>query len=497
MTEDLFTAAASAANTQKRSNVPEMSVSELAFSLKRTLEETYGRVRVRGELSGLKLASSGHLYGDLKDEDSCINIVCWKTTVGRLSVRPEDGLDVVITGKMTSYPKNSRYQLVIESMELAGEGALLKMLEDRRKKLAAEGLFDADRKKALPYLPGVIGVITSPTGAVIRDIIHRISERFPRHVLVWPVAVQGTGAAEQIAAAIRGFNAIDGKALPRPDLLIVARGGGSLEDLMAFNEEIVVRAAAESKIPLISAVGHETDTTLVDYAADLRAPTPTGAAERAVPVRLDLLSTVRVQEQRVENAMSRRLSELSGRLDTLRAKLGDPTRVLDIKAQHLDNLSDKLLHSFERGLARKSQALAPLILRHPRSLIDEKVQMLGNVFSKLQHSYESGIAKKAHRLAPLAPRHPGSLIEEKARHLDIVDKGLIRAGSTLLKDPQKHLDHAARMLESLSFKKVLERGYAVVRGVNGQLISTASDAAKEAELTIEFKENGQLKVHKS
>ena len=242
MTEDLFTAA----NTPKRSNVPEMSVSELAFSLKRTLEETYGRVRVRGELSGLKLASSGHLYGDLKDEDSCINIVCWKTTVGRLSVRPQDGLDVVITGKMTSYPKNSRYQLVIESMELAGEGALLKMLEDRRKKLAAEGLFDENRKKPLPYLPQVIGVVTSPTGAVIRDIIHRISERFPRHVLVWPVAVQGAGAAEQIAAAIRGFNALDGKTLPRPDLLIVARGGGSLEDLMAFNEESVVRAATSA-----------------------------------------------------------------------------------------------------------------------------------------------------------------------------------------------------------------------------------------------------------
>lgn len=493
MTEDLF----SAANATKRSNVPEMSVSELAFSLKRTLEETYGRVRVRGELSGLKLASSGHLYGDLKDADSCINIVCWKTTMGRLSLRPEDGFDVVITGKMTSYPKNSRYQLQIESMELAGEGALLKMLEDRRKKLAAEGLFDENRKKALPYLPQVIGVVTSPTGAVIRDIIHRISERFPRHVLVWPVAVQGTGAADQIAGAIRGFNALDGKTMPRPDLLIVARGGGSLEDLMAFNEEIVVRAAAESRIPLISAVGHETDTTLIDYAADLRAPTPTGAAERAVPVRLDLVSTVRAHEQRIGHAVGRRISELGGRLDTLRAKLGDPMRVLDIKTQHLDSLSDKLLHSFERGLARKAQALAPLLPRHPRALLSEKNQQLGNITDKLVHAYERNLSRRAHSLAGLTLRTPTALVEEKARHLGLMDQNLRRAGGNLLKDPEKHLQHAARMLDSLSFKKVLERGYAVVRGADGSLISTAQDAEKEPVLTLEFKENGRLQVRKS
>ncbi len=451
MTEDLFTAAA----TAKRSNVPEMSVSELAFSLKRTLEETYGRVRVRGELSGLKLASSGHLYGDIKDEESVINIVCWKTIVGRLSVKPADGLDVIITGKMTSYPKNSRYQLVIESMELAGEGALLKMLEDRRKKLAAEGLFDENRKKRLPFLPDVIGVVTSPTGAVIRDIMHRISERFPRHVLLWPVAVQGTGAAEQIAAAIHGFNALDGKTVPKPDLLIVARGGGSLEDLMAFNEESVVRAAAESKIPLISAVGHETDTTLIDYAADLRAPTPTGAAERAVPFRLDLLAGVRDDAQRLVRGMERKLSELSGQLDTLRAKLGDPTRVLDIKAQNLDNLSDKLLHGFEKTIARKTQSLAPLI-----------------------------------------PRHPKSLIEEKGRHLTLVSQSLQRTRATLLKDPQKHLDHTVRMLESLSFKKVLERGYAVVWDEKGHVVSTRDEAEKKAILTIEFKDEGRLQVRK-
>ncbi|PZQ48236.1 MAG: exodeoxyribonuclease VII large subunit [Micavibrio aeruginosavorus] len=448
MTEDLFTVAA----TTKRSNVPEMSVSELAFSLKRTLEETYGRVRVRGELSGLKLASSGHLYGDLKDEDSVINIVCWKGTMAKLGLRPEDGLDVVITGKMTSYPKNSRYQLVIDSMELAGEGALLKMLEDRRKKLAAEGLFDENRKKPIPFLPNVIGVVTSPTGAVIRDIIHRISERFPRHILVWPVAVQGTGAADQIATAIQGFNAMAQK----PDLIIVARGGGSLEDLMAFNEENVVRAAAASVIPLISAVGHETDTTLIDYAADLRAPTPTGAAERSVPVRIDLLNAVRRDEQRMTHAVSRRLSELSSRLEAARAKLGDPAQLLNLKAQTLDNTADKLLHGFERMVSRKSQILAPLV-----------------------------------------PRHPRTLIGEKTRHLSLVAPSLERAGINLLKDPQKHLDHTVRMLESLSFKKVLERGYAVVRGQDGKVVSTAQDAQKEDVLALQFKDEGHLNVRKA
>lgn len=444
-TEDLFTAA-------QRSNVPEMSVSELAFSLKRTLEETYGRVRVRGELSGLKLASSGHLYGDIKDADSNINIVCWKGTMGKLSIRPEDGLDVIVTGKMTSFPKNSRYQLVIDSMELAGEGALLKMLEDRRKKLAAEGLFDAARKKQIPFLPDVIGVVTSPTGAVIRDIIHRISERFPRHILVWPVAVQGEAAPAQIASAIRGFNALKQK----PDLIIVARGGGSLEDLMAFNDEGVVRAAAESAIPLISAVGHETDTTLIDYAADLRAPTPTGAAERAVPVRLNLLAQVLDDEERLTRGVERLLRELGSRLETLRAKLGDPARVVDVKTQHLDSLTGKLLHGFERTLALKTQ-----------------------------------------RLAPLAPRHPQSLIAEKERHVALIGQSLDRAGKNLLKDPQKHLDHTMRMLESLSFKKVLERGYTVVRASDGRVISDAETARKEEILNIQFRGDQSVTVRKS
>src|ERR1700761_3166705 len=275
-------------------NVVEWSVSELSAALKRTVEDAYGYVRVRGEVSGFRGASpSGHCYFRLKDDKAVLEAVVWKGTFGRMRVKPEEGLDVIVTGRLTTFPGSSKYQIVIDSLEPAGIGALMKLLEERKKKLAAEGLFDEARKQLLPFLPEVIGVVTSPTGAVIRDILHRLEDRFPRRVLVWPVKVQGEGSAEQVAAAIRGFNALpeDGK-IPRPDVLIVARGGGSLEDLWSFNEEIVVRAAAESMIPLISAVGHETDITLIDFAADKRAPTPTAAAEMAVPVRAELIARI-------------------------------------------------------------------------------------------------------------------------------------------------------------------------------------------------------------
>ena len=251
-----------------RSNVPEFSVSEIAFSLKRTLEDTYARVRVRGELSRVSIPRSGHMYTTLKDDQSNLDAVCWKGVLSRLPIKPEEGMEVICTGKITTYHASSKYQLVIENMELAGEGALLKLLEERKKKLGAEGLFSADRKQPIPFLPRKIGVVTSPTGAVIRDILHRLNDRFPRHVLVWPVLVQGTGAAQQVAAAIRGFDALPKD--QKPDTLIIARGGGSLEDLMPFNEEIVVRAIADCTIPTISAIGHETDTTLADYAATNR-----------------------------------------------------------------------------------------------------------------------------------------------------------------------------------------------------------------------------------
>src|SRR6184192_1760500 len=288
-------------------NAPEFTVSELSSALKRTVEDAYGHVRVRGEISGFRGPhSSGHCYFALKDESAKIEAVIWKFAHARMRFKPQEGLEVIATGKLTTYPGSSKYQIVIEALEPAGIGALMALMEERKKKLAAEGLFDAARKQELPWLPEVIGVVTSPTGAVIRDILHRLADRFPRRVLVWPVRVQGDGSADQIAAAIHGFNALpESGPIPRPDLLIVARGGGSLEDLWSFNEEIVVRAAASSRIPLISAVGHETDTTLIDHASDRRAPTPTAAAEIAVPVRLDLIGEVNAKTARLSGGLSR------------------------------------------------------------------------------------------------------------------------------------------------------------------------------------------------
>ncbi|WP_207774781.1 exodeoxyribonuclease VII large subunit, partial [Sphingosinicella sp. YJ22] len=289
------------ANVMPGDNAPALSVSELAATLKRTIEDSFGQVRVRGEISGFKRHASGHCYFTLKDQDACLDAVIWRTSAGSLKFRPEDGIEVVALGRITTYPARSRYQMVVERLELAGQGALMALLDKRRHQLAAEGLFDADRKRPLPFAPKVIGVITSPTGAVIRDILHRLADRWPTEVILWPVPVQGDGAAEQVAAAVSGFSAIQpGGPVPRPDLVIVARGGGSIEDLWAFNEEVVVRAVAASTIPTISAVGHETDTSLCDFAADMRAPTPTAAAELAVPVRADLLAQVRQMGHRAE-----------------------------------------------------------------------------------------------------------------------------------------------------------------------------------------------------
>jgi len=446
-TDDLFT-------TPAKTNVPELSVSELAFSLKRTLEETYGRVRVRGELSGLKIAGSGHLYGDIKDADSVINIVCWKSSLARFSVTPEDGMEVVVTGKVTSYPKNSRYQLVVDQLALAGQGALLKLLEDRRKKLAAEGLFDPAGKKPIPFLPTRIGVVTSPTGAVIRDILHRLSERCPVPVLLWPVLVQGDGAAAQIAQAIDGFNALPSE--QRPDVLIVARGGGALEDLMPFNEENVVRAAARSKIPLISAIGHETDTTLIDYAADKRAPTPTGAAEMAVPVRLDLLMGLSQSGGRLFTALRRSWGEKAKTVSLLSARLGDPLRLLEVRAQMLDHLHDKLTHEFSARLA--------------------KIET---------------------RLAGLNPRHPDHLVLQRANLLTLLSAPLQRAIVRGMEGYENTLAARARLLESLSFKGVLQRGFAVVRDANGAIITDGVEAGKTPHMTLQFRDDILVKVQKT
>ncbi len=361
-------------DTNTGSNVPEFSVSDLAFAVKKTVESTYGYVRVRGELSRVSIAASGHMYSSLKDDGAVIDAVCWKGVLNRLSVRPEEGLEVICTGKLSTFPKSSKYQLVIESMELAGEGALLKMLEDRRKKLAAEGLFDVARKQPLPRLPKVIGVVTSPTGAVIRDILHRLKDRMPAHVIVWPALVQGQGADKQITAGIEGLQRLHEHGLPQPDVIIVARGGGSLEDLMAFNEENVVRAAAACTIPLISAVGHETDTTLIDYASDMRAPTPTGAAEIAVPVRAELIAGIEEYGLRLSRAVSRVIEERKTRLDVQNRALGTPDQVLDIKTQSLDRAYEKLSYSVKTHMSHHETNVLKIAsrLKHPRDLLTQK-----------------------------------------------------------------------------------------------------------------------------
>ena len=371
----------------------EFSVSEISQLLKRHVENEFSKVRVRGEISGLKRAASGHVYLALKDEKAVLDAVIWRGTADGLAFVPEDGLEVICTGKLTTYPARSRYQLVIAQLEPAGEGALMALLETRRKTLAAEGLFDADRNEAIPYLPEVIGIVTSPTGAVIRDILHRVNDRFPRRVLLWPVLVQGEGAAEQIAAAIAGFNAIDPTGpLPRPDVLIIARGGGSLEDLWAFNEEIVVRAVAEGEIPLISAVGHETDTTLIDFASDLRAPTPTAAAELAVPVLSELLLRIAELEQRQQGWRRRYFERLGERLRGLARGLPSPRDLLGLARQRLDELGERLPRSlklitqsnkieFERKVAR----LSPKLLRHTLGLKRSQFEGLGRLLETLSH----------------------------------------------------------------------------------------------------------------
>jgi len=433
------------------------SVSEVSNSIKRMVEDRFGRVSLRGEISGWKVASSGHVYFRLKDDTAVIDAVSWKGTVGKLAFKPEDGLEVVATGKITTYAGKSSYQIVVDSMQPAGAGALMAVLEKRRKALEAEGLFAPERKQKIPFLPQVIGVITSPTGAVIRDILHRLTERFPVRVLLFPVAVQGEGAAEQVANAIDFFNNLNQNSqILKPDLLIVARGGGSIEDLWAFNEEIVVRAAANSRIPLISAVGHETDTTLIDYASDQRAPTPTAAAEMAVPVRDELSLSLRQLSLRQDNAVSRLLSQRGEKLQGLERGLPKPMQLLQTTTQRLDDWQERLFAALPSLLTRKQQQI-DILATHLRPLV-----------------LQTEIAKKTERLAELQ----------------------IRLRDAMLRGIEKSTEKLANLnslLESVNYKKVLARGFALVKTVDGKLVASAAEAQKNSALTITFAD-GEVKV---
>jgi len=452
-------------------NIPVYSVGELSTALKRAVEDNFGWVRVRGEVSGFKRAASGHLYFSLKDDKAVLDAVCWRGTTGRLGLKPEDGLEVIASGKLTTYAQRSRYQIVIESLDVAGEGALLKLLEERRKKLMAEGLFDEARKRELPYLPAVIGVVTSPTGAVIRDILHRLSERFPRHVLIWPVVVQGEKAASEVAAAIHGFNLLKPNgAAPQPDILIVARGGGSLEDLWAFNEEEVVRAAAESKIPLISAIGHETDTTLIDLAADRRAPTPTAAAEMAVPVRADLIDDLMSRERRLVSATARLLAERRNYLTGLGRGLPDVAYLLGAAAQRLDDWSERLTLSARALLRTRSDNIAKLgyQLPRPREALAEKQRELARVAAGLQpRALEMHIRENVRRNGALGERAARALHQLLAREIERVAA----------------LD---RLLDSFSYERVLERGFVLVRDDQAQPVTSVAALRPGVEVAICF-----------
>lgn len=442
-------------NDPPATNAPEYSVTEISLALKRTVEDQFGYVRIRGEISGSKRATSGHVYLSLKDDKSIMDGIMWKGTADRLTFRPEDGLEVVCTGKLTTYPGRSKYQIVIERMEVAGEGALMALLEKRKKELAAEGLFDSDKKQDIPYLPTVIGVVTSPTGSVIRDILHRLSDRFPRHVLVWPVMVQGEGAAAQIAAAIDGFNNMDSaEGIPRPDVLIVARGGGSLEDLWAFNEEIVVRAVARSSIPLISAVGHETDTTLIDYVSDFRSPTPTAAAEKAVPVREDLVYTVQDYDLRLEKATRRYFNELKQKVEGLERGLPKPSELLALSTQKFDELSERLPRALKVGVERQAIRLDGI----------KRTLRVGTVVAEIKR-FEEKVSTTFERVG--------------------------RAVDNVTKQKRNLYESSARLLESLSYHKVIERGFAVIRDENGKALSEGKSLNNGVRLGIEFRD-GQI-----
>ncbi|AWM87958.1 exodeoxyribonuclease VII large subunit [Microvirga sp. 17 mud 1-3] len=484
------------------SNAPEWSVSDLAGALKRTLEEAFGYVRLRGEISGFRgQHSSGHAYFCLKDQSARIDAVIWKGTFSRLKIRPEEGLEVIATGRITTFPGKSTYQIVVDSLEPAGVGALMALLEERRRKLAAEGLFAEERKRRLPYLPQVVGVITSPTGAVIRDILHRLEDRFPRHVLVWPVRVQGETCADEVAAAIRGFNALDPRGrIPRPDVLIVARGGGSIEDLWGFNEEIVVRAAAESDIPLVSAVGHETDWTLIDHVADRRAPTPTGAAEMVVPVRVELMAGVHDLARRHVESVFRILERRRSDLRATARALPAPDALFAPKRQRLDLAVARLLPA----LSRNSRTHEARLLDLSRQL--SRVSPVARV-AAMRGKFDA-VGQRPHLAVSRSLVQRQEALKQAGQRLVVARDTLLRAERTRLSQSAdlvrrvserlepalrgqidrkaKRFESLGQLFDSLNYKSVLARGFALVRDADGQPLRGAEEVMDGQALVLEF-----------
>ncbi|WP_410219157.1 exodeoxyribonuclease VII large subunit, partial [Paracoccus sp. (in: a-proteobacteria)] len=471
------------------SNAHEFTVSELSGAVKRSIEDQFGRVRVRAEVGRVSRPSSGHLYFDLKDDRSVLAAVTWKGQAARLIQRPEEGMEVIATGRLTTFPGQSKYQMIVDQVEPAGAGALMAMLEKRRKALAEEGLFDAGRKRALPFLPRVIGVVTSPSGAVIRDILHRLRDRFPTRVVIWPVAVQGEGCAPQVAAAIDGFNALpDSGPIPRPDLIIVARGGGSLEDLWGFNEETVVRAAAASRIPLISAVGHETDTTLIDFASDRRAPTPTAAAEMAVPVRAELAARLAETGARMARCNTQAIQRPRQRLRDLARAMGRPAALTEGPRQRLDLQGGRLEPALKQLVRTRRHQLAsrPIPAATLRQFMQAKRHGLDRTLHRLDVARLRRLERPRDRLTHLQERLDSSLrrvsstasqtILQQGRRLNDLGRRMeaaLRRGQTQRSEALARLD---RVRQTLGYTETLKRGFAVVHGPDG-LLTKAADAA--------------------
>ena len=482
------------------SNQPEFTVSELSGAVKRVIEGEFGLVRVRAEVGRVSRPASGHVYFALKDERASLDAVSWKGQVAKMQVRPEEGMEVVATGRMTTFPGQSKYQLIVEDMAPAGAGALMAMLEKRKAMLAAEGLFDAARKRPIPYLPQVIGVVTSPSGAVIRDILHRLRDRFPRHVLIWPVAVQGQSCAGEVAAAIAGFNALpaDGP-IPRPDVIIVARGGGSLEDLWGFNEEIVARAAAGSAIPLISAVGHETDTTLIDFAADLRAPTPTAAAELAVPVRADLIAWADGMGARMSRATAIGMSARGQRLRDVARAMPRVERLLDVPRQGFDAQAQRLGGALGLMAARKAGDFARisgrLRLETLQGFVQGKAGLLREKSARIENKLTAERDKRALQLAGISARLPNALtrlLAEAARKTSEAQLRLVGLEARLHAAPPLQLARLNQRLASLDRMRLtlgpsetLARGFAIVRA-DGRVVTQSAQAQAARTLEIEF-----------
>lgn len=474
-------------------NVAEYSVSELSGALKRSVEDHFGHVRVRGEISQFKRAASGHCYFRLKDENANLDAIIWKGVAGRLTLAPEDGLEVIATGKITTYAARSSYQIIVDSIAPAGKGALMALLEERKRKLTQEGLFAKERKRAIPYLPEVIGIVTSPTGAVIRDILHRLSDRFPRHVLVWPVAVQGDRAAGQIARAIEGFHHLP-EGMAKPDVIIVARGGGSLEDLWAFNEEEVVRAVAGAQIPILSAVGHETDTTLIDYAADRRAPTPTAAAEMAVPVRDDLVYTVETIAARQTRALSRLVQERSDKLSGLARGLPKPHDVLAQKEQRLDDVGARLAAA-ARGHSGQLKArfdgfAARLNPRLITGQLDQLSARLGDLRGRHTRSLQGIVSIKQQHLSAsarqLRAQPLARQVSDGNKDLEESARRLAKAAMDRVSQRGQTLQALERVLGTLSYQGTLKRGYALLKDGEGALVRSASAVSAGDALHIEL-----------